>query len=98
FGGGIDDHVHLGDDTADEFSVANVAVDERQALVRHHVAQVFKAAGVRERVEQHDLVRRLRQQIADEVGGDESGTAGHENALQPNSLSIVYKGRRSTSR
>ena len=39
-GGGVDDHVDLGDDLGDEVGVADVAVHERQALVRHDLREV----------------------------------------------------------
>ena len=87
-GGGIDDHVDARDDLPDELAVADVAVDERQPLVRHHIGEVLQVAGVGERVERDDLVRRCRQQVADEGRGDEPRPAGDEHALH-SSRSIV---------
>ena len=78
-GCGVDDHVDLGDDVGDELRVSDVAVDERQPLVRHHVGEVLEVAGVGERVERDDLVRRRRQQMADDVRRDEPGAAGDES-------------------
>ena len=80
-GGRVDDHVDAVDELGDERGVANVAVDERQALVAHHVGEVLEIAGVRQRVERDHLVPRVRQQVADHVRGDEAGAAGDENAF-----------------
>ena len=62
-------------------AVADVAVDEREPLVRHHVGEVLEVPRVRERVERDDLVRRRLEQVADEVRGDEPRAAGDEHAL-----------------
>src|SRR5439155_4752603 len=97
-GGGVDDHVHLGHDLADELRVADVALHEREPLVREDVGEVLEVPRVGERVERHDVVRRVREQVPDEVGRDEPGPARDENALRHSSLSIVYRGRPSTSR
>jgi hypothetical protein len=80
-GRGVHDHVHLGHGLPHQLGVADVAVDEREPLVGHHVGEVLDVARVRERVERDDLVRRLREQVADEVGRDEPGAAGNENSL-----------------
>src|SRR3954451_2077 len=96
-GGGVDDHVNVLDDVAHELGVADVAVDERQALVRHHVGEVLDVAGIGQRVERDDVVRRVRQQVADEVRRDEAGAAGDENLFQISSA-IVYRGLPSTCR
>src|SRR5207244_3497060 len=99
-GGGVDDHVHLGRDLAHELGVADVAVDEREPLVRDHLREVLEVARVRECVERDDLVRGRREQVADHVRGDEAGAARDQHASAPHgsSLSIVYSGRPSTSR
>ena len=86
------------DDVAHELGVADVAVHERQPLVRHHVGEVLDVARVRERVERDDVVRRLRQQVADEVRRDEAGAAGDENSFAQSSSAIVYRGLPSTCR
>ena len=70
-GGGVHDHVHLGHDLAHELGVADVAVHEREALVREHLLEVVQVARVRERVERHDLARRRVQQVPDDVRRDE---------------------------
>ena len=80
-GGCVDDHVDALDELGDEGGVANVAVDEREPLVAHHVGEVLEIAGVRERVERDHLVTGVRQQVADHVRGDEAGTAGDEDAF-----------------
>ena len=81
FGRGVHDHVHLGDDVAHEVGVSNVALNEREPFVRHCSVQVVKIARVRERVERHDLVWCLGQEVVDEVGRDESRPARDENAF-----------------
>src|SRR5207237_4814489 len=96
--GRVHDHVDVLDDIADELGVADVAVNEGEALVRHHVGKVLHVAGVRQRVERDDLVRRVREQVADEVRRDESGAAGHEDSLAQISSAIVYRGLPSTCR
>ena len=48
--GRIHDHVDLGDDLPHELGVADVAVHEREALVRHRTAQIVEVARVRERI------------------------------------------------
>ena len=62
--------------------VADVSVHERQPLVRHHVGEVLDVSRVRERVERDDLVRRLRQQMTNEVRRDEAGAAGHQDSFR----------------
>ena len=95
------------DELGDERGVADVAVDEREPLVAHHVGEVLEVAGVGERVERDHLVPGLRQEVADHVRRDEAGAAGDENALHgrpivpargQSSRSIAYSGRPSTSR
>ena len=78
-----------GHDLAHELGVADVALHEGEPLVRHHVREVLDVAGVRERVERHDLVRGRREQVPDDVRRDEPGAARHENALAHSSFSIV---------
>ena len=70
------------DELGDERGVADVAVDEREPLVAHHVGEVLEVPGVGERVERDHLVPGVRQQVADHVRRDEAGAAGDENALQ----------------
>ena len=79
-GGGVDDHVDALDELAHEPPVADVAVDERQARVREDVGEVLEVARIGERVERDDLVGRLRQQVADEVRGDEPRAARDEDS------------------
>jgi hypothetical protein len=80
-GRGVDDHVHLGHDLAHEVGIANVAVDERMALVTAHRREVVHAPCVGESVEGDDLVRSRLQDVAHEVRRDEPRAAGDENAL-----------------
>ena len=88
-GGGVDDHVHARDDLAHEIGVPDVALHEGQPLVRQHVGKVLEVARVRERIQRHDLVRRRREQMADDVRRDEAGAARDEDALAHSSRSIV---------
>ena len=81
-GGGVDDHVHFRDDLANEIRVADVAVHERVPLVRGDRGEVVHAARVGERVEGDDLVRRRLEDVAHEVGRDESRAAGDEYAFR----------------
>ena len=77
----VDDHVDAVDELRDECRIANVAVDERQPLVAHHVGEVLEVARVGQRVERDHLVPRVGEQVADHVRGDEAGTAGDEDAF-----------------
>src|SRR5262249_55882700 len=77
--------------------VPDVAVDERETRVADQVGQVLEVAGIGQRVERHDLVVGLLEQVPDEVRRDEPGTTRDQNAPQSSS-SIVYSGRPSTSR
>ena len=77
----VDDHVDARDELGHESGVADVAVDERKALVAHHVREVLEVSRVGERVERDHLVAGVRQQMADHVRGDEAGAAGDENAF-----------------
>ena len=81
-GCGVHDHVHLGDDLADEVGVADVAVDERVPLVPGRIGEVVHAPRVGERVEGDDLVRGRLEDVAHEVRRDEPRAAGDENALR----------------
>ena len=94
---GVHDHVHPADDLPHERFVADVAVHEREPLVRADVAQVLEVPGVGQRVERDHLVRRRLQQVADERGRDEARPAGDEDSFH-SSRSIVYSGLPSTSR
>ena len=67
---------------AHERGVADVAVHEREPLVPHHVGEVLDRARVGERVERHDLVRRVLEQMAHDVRRDEPRPAGDENSLR----------------
>ena len=77
------------DELRHELGVADVAVDEREALVAHHVGEVLEVPRIRQRVERDDLVVGVRQQVADEVGRDEAGAAGHQDTFSQSSSAIV---------
>ena len=62
---------------ADRLEIADVALDEGDPVL--DVGQVGAVAGVGEHVEgDHVVVGVLLDPVADEVGADEAGTAGHE--------------------
>ena len=65
--------------------------------MREHVGEVLEVPRVGERVERDHLVIGVCEQVANERGGDEPGSAGDEHALPHSSLSIVYIGLPSTS-
>ena len=65
----------------DERPVPDIAVDEGQPLVSHHVGDVVDVPRVGQRVERDDVVRGRVEEIADEARRDEPGAAGHEDAL-----------------
>jgi hypothetical protein len=79
-GSGVDDHVHLCDDPADQVGVADVSVHEREPIVRDELGEIVDVAGVRERVQRDDLVGRRAQQVVDDVRRDEAGAARDEDA------------------
>ena len=81
FGRCVHNHVHFGDDVAHELGVANVTLHEREPLVGHGAVEVVDIPGVGERVEGHHLIRRLRQQVVDEVGRDEPRPSSYKDAL-----------------
>ena len=97
-GGRVDDHVDAADDLPHELGVADVAVDELQARMAHHLGEVLEVARVGERVERDHVVIRVLQQVADEVRRDEPGAAGDEDTLAHSSRSTRYRGRCSTTR
>ena len=80
-GGCVDDHVDAADELPHQPRVTDVAVDEREPRMAHDVGEVLDVAGVRERVERDDLVVRVREQVPDQVRGDEPGATGDEHAL-----------------
>ena len=80
-GRGVHDHVDALEGGCDVGQVADVAVDEPQPLVLEHVGQVGQVPGVGEGVHRDDLVRRLLEEVADHVRGDEPGAAGDKDSL-----------------
>ena len=88
-GRGVDDHVDARDDLLDVRGIADVALDERQALVAEQVGDVRRVAGVGERVHDHDLVIGRAQQMPAEVRADEAGAAGDEHACHSSTSSIT---------
>ncbi|MNY39799.1 hypothetical protein D3C86_1745020 [compost metagenome] len=76
-GGEVHDGVGLGRERVDEGRVADVAVDEAEAGVGLKILEARQVAGVGQRVEDDDLVLgMLVQDVAREVGADETGAAG----------------------
>ena len=88
-GGGVDDHVDARHDLLDVRGVADVALDEREALVAEQVGDVGGVPGVGQRVHDHDLVIGRAQQVPAEVRADESGAAGDEHARHSSTSSIT---------
>ena len=88
-GRGVDDHIDALDDLLDVGGIADVALDEREALVPEQVGDVGRVAGIGERVHDHDLVIGGAQQMPAEVGTDEPGTAGDEHARHSSTSSIT---------
>ena len=61
-------------------AVLDVAFDESVVGIRLDVAEVFQVASVGQGIEvDHLRIGSVGQQLADHVGTDESGTAGHED-------------------
>ena len=94
--GGVDDDVDPADDLADEPGVADVAVDELESRMAHDVGEVLEVPRIRERVERDHLVRRVLEQVADEVRRDEPGPAGDEDTahLRPYPPSVRQRSSR----
>lgn len=77
FGGEVDHGIGIRYQLVDELTIADVALDKavtvgRQALQRAHIA------GVGELVEHHHRVVGVVEHMVNEVGADETGTAGDE--------------------
>lgn len=80
-GGEVHHLVVPGHETADQFRVTDVALDEREAGVAAHGVEVGRTARVGELVEHGDgdVAGAVRaQQRTDVVGADEAGAAGHQ--------------------
>jgi len=60
-GGRVHDHVDVLDDLGNEVRVADVSVDEGEALVTDDVGDVVHVPRIRERVERDDLIGRGRE-------------------------------------
>ena len=78
-GGHVDDRVHAFGDLVDQVLVADVALDELDALVLERVLEVAgRAAG--HVVQDHDLGRLLvREQLVDRGGADEACAPRHQD-------------------
>ena len=98
-GGEVDDRVAALGRARDRIGVADRAVHEAVALVVGDVGQVGRVAGVRERVEVHDLdVVMAPQQPPHEMRADEPAAAGHEDPSHvPSALARAARQSRSPS-
>ena len=74
----VDHGVVAGHGHAHRVAIADVALDERVARVVGDVGQAGQVAGVGQRVEDRHLVVGRGEHVADVVGTDEPGRAGHE--------------------
>ena len=84
FGGEVDDGVDPPDDVAHDLRVADVALHERVPRIVGEVGQVRRVPGVRQLVEIDDAVGGVRREdVADEVGADESASAGDQELHVP---------------
>ena len=64
----------------DQRLVEDRALDEAVARVGLHRRKVLQIARIGQRIEHHHALRAVRQQMRDEIGADEAGAAGDENA------------------
>ena len=79
----VDDRVNTPREVVDELGVADVALDEAIAALSLEFGEVGGIARVRELVEHGDLdLRPRRAQKAHEVGPDEAGASGDEEAFE----------------
>jgi hypothetical protein len=81
--GEVHDLVVLGDELGDGFRVADVSLDEGEAVRVPDLLQIGEVSGVGEFVEHRDRhVRRAvrAEQGTDVVGADEAGSAGDQGA------------------
>lgn len=80
----------LTEETGDKFFVADVSLDEHMAWITFTAFEVFKIASIGElvQVDEQDIVI-LLQHIVDEIGADESGTAGDKILFHINTLPFL---------
>ena len=88
FSGKVEDGARLvlGQQTADQLRIADIALHEEVARVVLHCGQGFKVAGVGQLVQVEDGLVVLRQPVENEVAADEAGAAcdqDHEISLPP---------------
>ena len=73
----------------DQRAVANVTVDEAVVRAFLDAGQVFRIAGIGERVQIDDAIfRMMLAPVMNEVGADEAGAAGDEYGFHVNLLCL----------
>jgi hypothetical protein len=78
--GVVDDRVGLADQVVHQRCVGDVADDQLHAVLRE-AGQRLPGRGVRQLVEDRDLVVSGPHEVVDEVGADEPGSTGHKEAF-----------------
>ena len=76
----VDDGVVVGDQLVDESRVGDVAHDQLDPVLGQP-GQRLTRGGVRQLVEHRHPGVGVTHQVVDEVGADEAGTTGHEEAI-----------------
>ena len=77
FGREVHDGIRLAHQIVNQLGIADIALDQAHAL-RIGSLQGGRVAGVGELVQHHDVVGGGLQDVVDEVGADEAGSAGDE--------------------
>jgi len=76
FGSEMHDDIGIGDELVDEFRVADIPGDELDLI--EHRSEIVWIARICQFVDDRDLVVGVRlKRVVDEIGTDESGTAGN---------------------
>src|SRR6185436_7747737 len=95
FGGEVEDRIDsvIGEHARDRGAIADVAVNELEPRVVHHTIEVREVTGVRERVQNDDLLEAGalaagRQHATREVGADEAGASRDQ---EPSWLEAIHR-------
>ena len=90
FGGKVEDGAWLvlGQQTADQLGIADIALHEEVARVVLHCGQSFEVAGVGQLVQVEDGLVVLRQPVENEVAADEAGAACDEDHGAPDGFTV----------
>jgi len=81
-GGEVDYRVHpvIAEQTPHQIAVSDIAPNEDVSTLAPQRGQGIRIAGVGQLVQIDDLDSRLSDEKMDEIGADEAGTTGHQNA------------------